>query len=299
MLLMNFSNTLSIPFFSIHLIDRNPPDHLIAKLATYTGVDETNIRTMTLQGYVPWIIDTLDSYNSECLKHYATQYRTLLPPEIKWIIPSRKPNKKENTYCLPWIIEPYGKEYLLCVECLRTDLIPYERIFWRLGIMASCPIHRCLLDASNYWVSRLIPAYIPIEVADENLLFVDKLTFQALIIGEVTLANGCSMSAAVYVRFLRSLIAEICCPFSIARRCNPTLLDIWDYVDIDLMFWCNSVRSIPFERLSLPQRRDVLKVIGFLLHDMPMSLTMWQTTTASKKEEKRKLPQAIAEILLR
>lgn len=289
------SNTLSTQSLSSRLIDRDPPDHLIAKLTAYTGLDDRSIRAMTLQVYVPWIIDTLDNNNSECLKQYATQYRTLLPSKVRWIISSRirKRYSKNNIYCLPWILEPYGREYPLCVECLRTDPIPYKRIFWRLGIMASCPIHQCLLDASDYRVARLIPACIPIEPADENLLYVDKLTLQALTIGEVTLANERTMSAAVYVRFLRSLIAEICCPFSIARRCNDMLLDIWDHVDIDFMFWRKSLRSMPFERLSLPQRRDILKVIGFLLHDIPRSLMMWQATATSEQEEKRKLPGAI------
>jgi hypothetical protein len=57
------------------------------------------------------------------------------------------------------------------------------------------------------------------------------------------------------------------------------------------------VRSTPFERLSLSQRREILKVIGFLLRDMPESLMTWQATIACEKEEKRELPGAIAEIL--
>ena len=101
------------------------------------------------------------------------------------------------------------------------------------------------------------------------------------------------MRAAVYVRFLRSLIAEICCPFSIARRCNQRLLDIWDHVEVDLMSWYDSVRSTPFERLSLLQRRDVLRIIGFLLRDLPMSLASWQATTSNSQAERKQLPCAI------
>lgn len=112
-----------------HLIDRDPSDELITTLSAYTGVHEKSIRAMTLQGYVPWIIDTLDVNNKECLKHYATQYRTLLPPEIKWMSSGiRKHYKRKVTYCLPWILDPYGKEYSVCIECLRTDSVPYDRI---------------------------------------------------------------------------------------------------------------------------------------------------------------------------
>lgn len=286
-------NTLSIKPIRNHLIDRDPPNDLIIKLAACTGVHETSIRAMTLQGYVPWIIDTLNIYDSECLKLYASQYRILLPSNIKWMSSGiRKRYKKRITYCLPWIVEPYGKEYPLCVECLRTDLIPYERIFWRLGIMASCPIHRCLLDASDYLVEKLIPACVPTEPADEYLLFIDRLTFQAITVGEVILANGHSMNVAVYVRFLRSLIEEIFCRPSSMRRCKYVFFDMWDHLDIEP--W-GRVNSLLFERLSLPYRRDVLRIIGFLLHDMPQSIMIWQTATFNNPEERKQLPSAIAE----
>jgi hypothetical protein len=270
---------------------------LVNTLATRTGIHEKSIRAMTLQGYVPWIIDTLDVNNSECLKNYATQYRTLLSPKIKWISSGiRRRYKKKITYRLPWILEPYGKEYSLCVECLRTDLIPYDRIFWRLGIMASCPIHQCLLDSSDYWIARLIPESIPVKPADEDLLVIDKLTFQALTTAQVTLSNGCSMNAAVYVRFLRSLIEEIFCRPSGTRRCIHILIEIWSLLDTNIESWYHFKKPPLFELLSFPQRCDVLKAIGFLLKDMPMSLKTWQMPTDNN--EKRQLPAAISETLL-
>jgi hypothetical protein len=292
-------NNISIKPLRHHLIDRDPPDELIMALAACTGVHETNIRAMTLQSYVPFIIDTLDINSSECLKHYATQYRTLLLPKIKWMSSGvRKRYKKKNTYRLPWILEPYGKEYSVCIECLRTDVVPYDRIYWRLGIMTSCPIHQCLLEPSDYWVARWVPKDIIVKPADENLLAVDKLTFRALTVGEVTLTNGCSMNAAVYVRFLRSLIEEIFCRPSQVRKCRYILLDIWEQLETNLESWYRFKRAWLFELLTFPQRCDVLKAIGFLLKDLPMSLREWQMPMNDKQNGKRQMPSAIAETLL-
>jgi len=143
----------------------------------------------------------------------------------------RERYKKKITYCRPWIPEPYGKESLFCAQCIRTDSIPYDRIFWRLCMMARCPIHRCLLDASDCLVIKLIPS----NISDDNLLTVDKLTFQALTVGEVTLPNGNIMNAAVYVRFLRSLIEEIVCRYSGLCHCKNILLEMIELLGIDLL----------------------------------------------------------------
>ncbi len=292
------SNALSIKFIRNHLIDYDPPDELIMKLSTYTGVNEASIRAMTLQGYVPWIIDTLDINNSECLRNYATQYRTLLPPKIKWMSSGvRKRYKKKITYCRPWIAEPYGKEYLFCAQCIRTDSIPYDRIFWRLCMMASCHIHGCLLDISDCSVVKLIPSSVS-KPADDNLLSVDKLTFQALTVGEVTLPNGSMMNACVYVRFLRSLIEEIFCRPSSMRRCkHHILLEMIELLGIDILSWGSSGNSLLFERLPFSLRCYILKMIGFLLSDLPLSLSRWQTMQYTTEEKRILLPNAIAEIL--
>lgn len=292
-----FSNALSVKYIRNHLIDYDPPDELITKLSVCTGVHETNIRAMTLQGYVPWIVDTLDDNDSECLKHYATQYRTLLPPKIKWMSSGvRKRFKKKITYCRPWIAEPYGKEYLFCAQCIRADSIPYDRIFWRLCMMVSCPIHQCLLDVSECSVVRLSPSRIS-QPADDNLLSVDTLTFQALTEGEVTLPNGDMMNACVYVRFLRSLIEEIVCRPSGSRRCKHILIEMIEQLGIDILSWRSSGNSLLFERLPFIMRCHVLKVIGFLLSDLPLNLSSWQSTQYTDKEKRRLLPNAIAEIL--
>ena len=64
-----------------------------------------------------------------------------------------------------------------------------------------------------------------------------------------------------------------------------------------LEYWYHSKKPLLFELLSFSQRCGVLKAIGFLFSNMPMSLKKWQMLIKSQQGEKRQLPGAIAEIL--
>ena len=39
---------------------------------------------------------------------------------------------------------PFGPMY--CALCLKTDKVPYFRLFWRLGFVTHCPVHRTQLE---------------------------------------------------------------------------------------------------------------------------------------------------------
>ena len=68
-----------------HRLDRQPPRHLVDDLSGRTGVPPARIWAMTLVGYVPWLIDTLDTTDAACLHTYATQYQTLLRCHTPWM----------------------------------------------------------------------------------------------------------------------------------------------------------------------------------------------------------------------
>src|SRR5712671_4884500 len=73
-----FHDALGADILTDALLDRQPPVSLIQDLAMRTGVPPKRIWAMTLTGYVPWLIDTLNTDDATCLSTYATQYQTLL-----------------------------------------------------------------------------------------------------------------------------------------------------------------------------------------------------------------------------
>lgn len=272
-------------------LDQQPPMPLVQVLAMRTGVKPERIGSMTLASYVPWIIDTLDSHDAACLTTYATQYRTLLRRHTPWMS-KRRYNRKTSRYCLPWIGEADTREPALCLACLRTDRLPYLRLFWRLGLMESCPLHGCLL-APVPWLAQLtrLDTESPIEPADRDLLTVDGLSLQALTCGVVQFECGISMSAAVYVRFLRSLIEELFCRRSAAGADADTLAAIWE--EVGCQPYVGLSISKPFERLTPQQRRDTLRAVGRLLSDLPASLQRRMPPAAWGVLPSQRLPYAL------
>lgn len=273
------------------VLDRQAPASLVQTLSVRTGAPPERIWSMTLASYVPWIIDTLDDQDSACLSTYATQYRTLIRRQKPWMSQGLY-NPKSGRYCLPWLGESDSDELAVCPACLRTDRIPYLRLFWRLVLMESCPRHGCLLAE----VAGLDPLTHPrtqvwINSADRDLLTVDRLSLQAVTRGVVRMKGGECMPATVYVRFLRSLIEELFCRRSAAGSDAPTLDKIWKDVGYPPYVWLS--RSKPFERLSRYQRRATLRAVGRLLGDLPISLQRWMSLAPQGRLRTQRLPYAL------
>jgi hypothetical protein len=243
-----------------HELDRDPPADLLRALSVQTGVSPARLHKMTLRSYVPWILDTLDQQDSACLDNYGAQYRTLLPARIKRRSPTAR-TAELRAVCLPWLIEPFDYEHLVCATCLCTDAVRYHRLFWRLGMVASCPSHGCLLeplpvgDQAEATLARHMGA-----PAHRDLLIVDRLSVQALTTGIVHFTSTDTMNAAAYCRFLRSLIRELLCRPSHVGKYGRTLTRLWEQAGVprDVL----RTASCPFELLALPQRRAVLQVVG-------------------------------------
>ncbi len=137
--------------------------------------------------------------------------------------------------------------------------------------MGSCPLHACLLTPGPWLAPLTLPDLdAGIEPANRDLLTVDGLSLQAVTCGMVRFECGASMSAAVYVRFLRSLIEELFCRRSVARIDADTLAAIWQ--EVGCQPYVGLSISKPFERLTLEQRRDTLRAVGRLFSDLPSSL---------------------------
>ena len=273
------------------LLDRQPPVPLVEALSRRTGMPPQRLWAMTLAGYVPWLIDTLDVSDEACLSTYATQYQTLLRRQTPWMSKGRS-HRKTGRYDLPWLSATQSSDQALCLACLRSDRVPYLRLFWRLALMGSCSIHGCMLThvAWPAW-STFHHLETPIESADPDLLSVDGLSLQAVTRGIVNLQGGFTMNAAVYLRFLRSLIEELFCRRSAAGACADTLAAIWK--EVGCPPYAGLMVSKPFEQLTFEQRCDTLRVVGRLLSDLPDSLQRHMPMTPWKSQYLRHLPHAL------
>jgi len=286
-----FGDALRTDPLSDRLLDRQPPVSLVQTLAVRTGVQPERIWMMTLSGYVPWIIDTIDTDDADCLSTYATQYQTLLKRQTPWMSKGLY-NPKTGRYCLPWLSEPGASDQTLCLACLRADQVPHLRLFWRLGLMGSCPLHGCLLTTLPWPALSIIPyTDVSLESADRDLLSVDELSLQAVTHGQVRFQCGAEMGAAVYVRFLRSLIEELFCRRGAAGNCADTIVAIWE--EVGCRPYAGLLMSKPFERLTLQQRRDTLRAVGRLLGDLPASLQRRMPPAAWGLLPSQRLPYAL------
>jgi hypothetical protein len=286
-----FHDALGADVLTDHLLDRQPPVSLVQDLAVRTGVQPERLWAMTLTGYVPWLIDTLDTDDATCLSTYATQYQTLLRRQTPWMSKGLY-NRTTGRYCLPWLGEPRPSDDTLCLACLRTDHVPHLRIFWRLGLMGSCPLHGCLLTTvPGPTLAMLGSPDAPLESADRDLLSVDALSLQAVTHGRVRFQCRSEMDAAVYVRFLRSLIEELFCRRSVAGADADTIAAIWE--EVGCRPYAGLMMSKPFEQLTLPQRCDTLRAVGRLLSDLPASLQRRMPMMARGNLRPQRLPYAL------
>ena len=135
-----FPYALGTEVLTDDVLDREPPMSLVQELSLRTRVQPERLWAMTLAGYVPWLIDTLDVNDAACLSTYATQYQTLLNRQTPWMSKGLY-NRKTGQYDLPWLGATKTSDQALCLACLLSDRVPYLRLFWRLSLMGSCPIH--------------------------------------------------------------------------------------------------------------------------------------------------------------
>jgi len=65
-------------FDQVHDLDIRPPAVLLEMLAQRSGVELDQLRSMTLAGWTPWLLDSLDPAPS-AFDTYAYQFSVLLP----------------------------------------------------------------------------------------------------------------------------------------------------------------------------------------------------------------------------
>jgi len=123
---------------------------------------------------------------------------------------------------------------------------------------------------------------------------VDGLSLQAVTHGMVRWTCGSHMPAAVYGRFLRSLIEELFCRRGAAGACADTIVAIWE--EVGCPPYTGLTTSKPFERLTRQQQRDTLRAVGRLLSDLPASLQRRRPLIAGEQGPHQRLPYALSRL---
>lgn len=245
-----------------YTLDTNPSHVLLTRLSLGTGFSISRLYRMTTRAYMPWIMDGFDKDGINLFSEYFDQSFDLLP----WR------SCTESECCrnffpkkvIPWLRK--NKRPIICTKCIETDLVPYLRIFWRLAIFGSCPKHKIrLIEYPMNWKKKIIPSR-EIQEADDDVIYVDKLSLEVVTKGHVLLWPERRLSAAIYCRWLRFLIEDLFC-FSHHRE---DIDCVWHTAEMPyrLGLW----GPFYYEALDLKDHYRVLKIIGFILRRLPTML---------------------------
>ncbi len=149
---------------------------------------------MTMAGWVPWLMDTLDPGDGQAtFGTYARQHSVLLRPG--------RAGRNQVSRWLPWV--PAQPARLACPAC-AADPQCGTVLMWRLPLMTSCAGHRCLLEPEPDVRLAVLAGELRPVPASPHAAALDRCTFQALATGRVSLPGG-SVHAGVWFRLLRTL----------------------------------------------------------------------------------------------
>lgn len=112
----------------------------------------------------------------------------------------------------------------MCPEC-ATDHDRGVALTTGLLLMLSCPNHGCLLEPEGtVRIGYLLGVPTPARTAPEPVAAADRLTWEALTTGTVTLPAR-PVHLGVWLRLLRTLIGEVCISTSRLRAASARMLE--------------------------------------------------------------------------
>ncbi|WP_258725230.1 TniQ family protein [Cellulomonas sp. NS3] len=203
--------------------DDDPPAALLAALADRTGVDLARIQGMTLAGWRPWLLDTVEAPDTQAaFDAYVRAYSVLLAPRTG----GAGQVARYQTWRGPW--RPRHRHDRTCPVCAALP-DRGRTLLGRLPLMVGCGEHGCRLqDTVTVQLEMAVHGRPPAPVAvPEPLATLDRYTHQALLSGRVNLP-GRDVHAGVWFRLLRTLVHELSlAPGTMGRREGRTLELVW------------------------------------------------------------------------
>ena len=232
-------------------IDMVPPSGMIDVLTERTGVTVDRMRQMSVDGGVPWLLDTLEPV-PDCFETYARQLSVLRPPGTQ--------NTRDVPRWRPWLLSPHLPTRA-CPECVAASPSPHPYLLlWAIPIVSSCPVHGCWLEdpltARGYFgMWELEPPTS--RPAPEHILTLDQRTHDAFTIGQVELPRR-NVHAGIWFRLLRTIIDELSCPISGSRKVVTDLIrQVWTQAGYRTRdgqaFW------YPYEQQPEPVQRHTME----------------------------------------
>lgn len=199
-------------------LDADPPPRLLAAIGQRTNITASRLREMTLAGWAPWLLDSLQPHQS-AFNTYARQFSVLL-----------KPGKRSTRTAGRWRAwipdEPLKRA---CPRCIEEPNRAGLLLIGQLPLALSCPEHRVMLEPCIGFPGDFIVWLEdgdPPRAASKAVQEMDDRTHQALQTGQVQLP-GRSVHAGVWFRLLRTLLDEVSTPATYWRTHADDLHRIW------------------------------------------------------------------------
>ena len=210
-------------------LDRQPPPGVLQALHERTGVPPEQLAGMTIAGWVPWLLDTLDpDAGAEAYDTYVQQDCLILAPGEA--VPRRLPPWR------PWLTDkPMRRACPACVLDSQATGRPVTfTLISQIPLTISCPSHGCRLEPTFGMLGTFIAwqdhEVVPAPV-DARVTVMDRRTHEGLTTGAVTLP-GRPVHLGVWLRLLRTLLDEVNTPTSYLRPSARTRVQrIWQAVD--------------------------------------------------------------------
>ena len=201
-------------------LDTAPPLSLLTALSQRSGIALNRLRSMSLTGWVPWLLDSLDAQIPAALDTYAFQFSILLP----------KRNRKTSaiTSWRAWM--PSQASHRACPLCLNDPANQAVLLAWKLPLMLSCPLHGCWLESCWGVPWRFLGwenAEAAPRMASPPIVVMDRRTWHALTTGSVELPRR-RIHAGLWFRLLRTLLDELNTPLSQCGAHAGYIRHVWE-----------------------------------------------------------------------
>ncbi len=233
-------------------LDINPPERLLVELSKRTGVSFNQVRSLTVQGWVPLLIDGFDSVPN-FFSTYAGGHSLLYPVSLRPLY--------EIKDWMPWLNMSTIQSVKGCRICMQEKPEPYYRLSWRMAWMMTCCTHRIMLE-DVYWTAgiKMNTTVDKTISAPPELLALDNLTAQAVEKGEVSLPRR-KVHGGVWIRLLRALVDELSLPAFPLKRYRPNIAKVWKKLGLEVRQGIR-INSIPFEMMKFEQQIILMKAAG-------------------------------------
>lgn len=247
-------------------LDWNPPEEMLSALGTHTGVPFGRLRQMTVAGWVPWLLDTLDPKTTpeSAFDTYVRQNSVLLAPKER--------SHRQVSGWRAWLPTdpkrvPMCRACPTCVSTATAGGFGFTLIA-QLPLTLTCPQHNCRLAPAigglgsfAGWEkhdTRAIPVPAPVSTMDTR-------THEGLRTGTVTLPRR-SVHVGMWFRLLRTLIDELSISVSALRvRSKRSVQRVWEVVGHPLRAGIVGPWR-PYEALPWNRQQVMLEGAAIALH---------------------------------